>query len=89
MVLISMSVFRSPAVALMPDLTPKPLRIKANAIINLMGAIGGVYTLIMIKVLVGKGDRPDYLPLFLAVGLLMVIGVAVLVLTIRENKLRR
>jgi MFS family permease len=87
--LVAMGTYRSPAVALMPDLTPKPLRSKANAIINLMGAIGGVYTLIMIKVLVGKGDRPDYLPLFLAVGLLMVIGVAVLVLTIRENKLRR
>ena len=36
-VLLSMAAFRSPAVALMPDVTPKPLRSKANAVINLMG----------------------------------------------------
>jgi MFS family permease len=48
-VLIAMGSYRSPAVALMPDLTPKPLRSKANSVINLMGAIGGIYTLIMIK----------------------------------------
>ena len=45
--LIAMGLYRSPAVALMPDLTPKPLRSKGNAIINLMGAVGGVYTLII------------------------------------------
>ena len=87
--LICMGTYRSPAVALMPDLTPKPLRSKANAIINLMGAVGGVFTLIMIKVLVAKVARPDYYPLFTAVGLLMVVGVIVLFLTIRENRLRR
>ena len=87
--LISMGTYRSPAVALMPDLTPKPLRSKANAIINLMGAVGGVFTLIMIKILVGKGDRPDYYPLFMAVGILMIVGVAVLFFTIKENKLRQ
>ena len=86
--LISMGLYRSPAVALMPDLTPKPLRSKANAIINLMGAIGGVYTLVMIKVMVGKGDTPNYYPLFLSVGLFMVISVAILFFTIKENRLR-
>ena len=87
--LISMGTYRSPAVALMPDLTPKPLRSKANAIINLMGAVGGVFTLVMIKILVGKGDRPDYYPLFLAVGILMIVGVTLLFITIKENKLRQ
>ena len=87
--LIAMGTYRSPAVALMPDLTPKPLRSKANAIINLMGAVGGVFTLIMIKILVGKGDRPNYYPLFTAVGVLMVVGVIVLFFTIKENKLRK
>ena len=87
--LICMGTYRSPAVALMPDLTPKVLRSKANAIINLMGAVGGVFTLIMIKILVGKGDRPNYYPLFTAVGVLMVVGVIVLFLTIKENKLRK
>lgn len=87
--LICMGSYRSPAVALMPDLTPKVLRSKANAIINLMGAVGGVFTLIMIKLLVEKGDRPNYYPLFTAVGVLMVVGVIVLFLTIKENKLRK
>ena len=50
-VLLSMGSYRSPAVALMPDLTPKPLRSKANAIINLMGTVGGIYTLLMIMLL--------------------------------------
>ena len=67
--LISMGFYRSPAIALMPDLTPKPLRSKGNAIINLMGAVGGVYTLLMIKKLVGKGNTPNYFPLFLSVAL--------------------
>ena len=86
--LVSMGLYRSPAVALMPDLTPNKLRSKGNAIINLMGAVGGVYTLIMIKLLVGKGDRPDYMPLFVSVAALMVISVGILVITISEKKIK-
>lgn len=88
--LVAMGSYRSPAIALMPDITPKPLRSKANAIINLMGAIGGVYTLLMIKFLVKKSDsiqRPDYSKLFLAVSALMIIAVIILVIAIRERKL--
>ncbi len=87
LLLISMGTYRSPAVALMPDLTPKPLRSKGNAVINLMGAIGGVYTLLMIQTVVGSGDTPNYLPLFLSVGILMLVSVAILFFTIKENKL--
>ena len=85
--LIAMGLYRSPAVALMPDLTPKPLRSQANAIINLMGALGGVYTLILISLLVGDGERPDYMPVFAGVAALMVIAGLLLVATIREKKL--
>lgn len=88
-VLICMGTYRSPAVALMPDLTPKPLRSKANAVINLMGAVGGVFTLIMIKLLVGSSTNPNYFPLFLSVGVVMAVSVIVLYLTIKENKLRK
>jgi MFS family permease len=84
-VLVAMGSYRSPAVALMPDLTPKPLRSKANSIINLMGAIGGVYTLIMIKLLVKEGT--DYKALFASVSGIMVIAVVLLVLIIREKKI--
>lgn len=86
--LLSMGLYRSPAVALMPDLTPNRLRSRANAVINLMGAVGGVYTLIMIMVLVGKGEKPDYLPLFASVAGLMVVAVLILVCTIHENKIK-
>ena len=47
LLLISMSVFRSPAVALMPDITPKPLRAKANGIINIMGYFGGAFATVL------------------------------------------
>ncbi len=87
-VLISMGLYRSPAVALMPDLTPKPLRSKGNAVINLMGAVGGVYALVMISLLVGSGATPDYFPLFLSIGLLMLFSIAILYFTVPEKKLR-
>ena len=53
--LVAMGTYRSPAVALMPDLTPKPLRSKANAIINLMGAVGGLIYLAVAAVLYSEG----------------------------------
>lgn len=86
--LVSMGLYRSPAVALMPDVTPAPLRSKANAVINLMGAVGGVYALIMIKLLVGKGETPSYMPLFVSVAALMVVSVGILVITINEKKVK-
>lgn len=88
LVLLSMGSYRSPAVALMPDLTPKPLRSKANAIINLMGTVGGIYTLLMIMLLVPDGDHPNYTALFVSVAALMVVAVGLLLITVRENKLR-
>ncbi len=86
LVLLAMGLYRSPSVALMPDLTPKPLRSKGNAVINLMGAVGGVYSLIMIRLLVGSGATPDYFPLFLSIGLLMVLSVGILFFTVKENE---
>lgn len=86
LVLLAMGLYRSPSVALMPDLTPKPLRSKGNAVINLMGAVGGVYSLIMIRLLVGSGATPDYFPLFLSIALLMAICIAILFCTVKEKK---
>lgn len=84
--LISMGLYRSPSVALMPDLTPNRLRSKANAIINLLGAVGGVYSLIMIKLLVPAVEKPNYRNLFLSVSVLMVVAIVVLFFTINEKK---
>ena len=92
LLLIAMGTYRSPAVALMPDVTPKPLRSKGNAIINLMGAVGGVLYL-GISVLLYPREKThglvhvDYQPLFFLVSLIMLVSVVVLLLTIREPKL--
>ena len=85
--LIAMSTYRSPAVALMPDVTPKPLRSKANAVINLMGAVGGMIALLLIKLLVGSGAKPNYFPLFITIAIIMIASVIILVITIKEKKL--
>jgi len=86
-VLLSMSLYRSPAVALMPDLTPKPLRSRANSIINLMGAVGAIFSLLMMSILIPKENNPSYFYIFLTIGILMVSAVVVLLLTINEKKL--
>lgn len=85
--LVAMSTYRSPAVALMPDVTPKPLRSKANAVINLMGAIGGAVALVLISLLVPNTGKPNYASIFLIVSAFMVMAVVVLVLFVKENKL--
>ena len=92
LLLIAMGTYRSPAVALMPDVTPKPLRSKGNAIINLMGAVGGVLYL-GVSVLLYPAEKTrgmehvDYQPLFLIVGGIMLVAVIVLLIAIREPKL--
>ena len=103
LLLIAMGTYRSPAVALMPDVTPKPLRSKGNAVINLMGAIGGLLYLGAAALLYSKAREPqytlgyvdgktpvlDYRLLFGVVSGIMVVSVAILALTIRENRLSR
>ena len=87
--LLAMGTYRSPAVSLMPDVTPKPLRSKANAIINLMGAVGGIISLLLISLLVPKTGKPDYFPIFLIVAAVMAGAVILLLWKIRENPLRK
>ena len=99
LLLIAMGTYRSAAVALMPDLTPKPLRSRANAIINLMGAVGGILYLAVAAILYSqkrldamgltKADRLDYQPLFLIVSAIMFVSVGILFLTIKEPRLAK
>lgn len=86
-VLISMGLYRSPAVALMPDLTPPEQRSRGNAAICVMGALGSIYSLIMIQLLVPHEAAPDYTPLFVSVATLMIAGLVVLLCTVNEKKL--
>lgn len=89
--LIAMGTYRSSAVALMPDVTPKPLRSKANAIINLMGALGGIlYLLITTFLYKTSGDvYVSYFPLFAIVGGVMLLSLAVVMLCVNEPELVR
>lgn len=87
--LLAMGSYRSPAVALMPDVTPKPLRSKGNAVINLMGAVGGAFTLVAVKIAVvdGANGRANYLYLFLAVAVLMALAALTVLFFVPERKL--
>lgn len=92
LLLVAMGTYRSPAVALMPDVTPKPLRSKGNAIINLMGAVGGILYLGVAAVLYPNSKvqglaHVNYQPLFWVVSGLMAVSVLILFLTIQEPKL--
>lgn len=85
--LISMATFRSPAVALMPDVTCKPLRSKGNAIINLMGTAGGLLVLVLgMIVKVGEEYMHNLFPYYIAVCGIMLFGLVIFLLTVRENK---
>ena len=92
LLLIAMGTYRSPAVALMPDVTPKPLRSKANAIINLMGAVGGIIYLGITSVIYPNSktqglDHVNYQPLFIIVAAIMLVAIILLYFTIKEPKL--
>lgn len=92
-VLILMATYRSPAVALMPDITPKPLRSKGNAIINLMGALGGAIILALNSIIAPKdATKPleaNYYPIYIAVGIMMLVAMVIVAITIREPLLVR
>lgn len=85
--LLSMAIYRSPAVALMPDVTPKPLRSKANAVINLTGTLGGILMLAAIALLVPAGENPSYMVLYLFMIAFMVLCIALLYVKVKEPSL--
>ena len=93
-VLMFMMMYRNPAVALMPDITPKPLRARANGIINIMGYLGGAFATVLgiflkLSDYINAADEARKiwtieLP-FLIASVLMVISAMVLFFTVREN----
>lgn len=96
-ILFVMSTYRTPAVAYMPDVTPKPLRSKGNAIINLVGYIGGIFSTVVMMFLLQSEKNENgesvyssdqsFLPVFLVIAFFMLISVLILVVTVKENKL--
>lgn len=92
--LVAMGTYRSPAVAFMSDCTPKPLRSRANAIINLMGAVGGVLYLVVAAVLYPSSrtagfEHVDYMLLFMVVAGIMVASVAIVFICVDEVALHQ
>ena len=93
LLLITMGTYRSPAVALMPDVTPKPLRSKGNAIINLMGAIGGIIYLLATTLLYSKSrteglEHVNYQTIFAIVSFIMLFALFIIMVFVNEPKLR-
>lgn len=84
LILLAMASFRTPAVSLMPDVTPKPLRSKANAIINLMGCAGGIIALGFMSFL--AVDYKSYTATFICLGVIMLIVLVIFILRVNENK---
>lgn len=89
--LVAMGIFRSPAVALMPDVTIKPLRSKANAIINLMGNAGGILVLLLgmgFAFGISKADNAmmSYTPYYLVIAGVMVAALVIFLFTVKEKE---
>lgn len=87
--LVSMATFRSPAVALMPDVTIKPLRSKANAVINLMGSAGGILVLVLGMVFATSAVRNslmDYRAFFAVISGIMLLALAIFLWKVKEPK---
>ena len=88
-ILVSMATFRSPAVALMPDVTLKPLRSKANAVINLMGSAGGILVLALGMVFATASVRNalmSYTAYFAVIAAIMLAALVIFLLTVRETE---
>lgn len=87
--LLAMATFRSPAVALMPDVTPKPLRSQGNAIINLAGGVGAAIAFIIYTLVLFGTSMNNYIIIFSAVSgamLLLLVGYIVFVKEIKWTK---
>ena len=88
-VLVSMATFRSPAVALMPDVTVKPLRSKANAIINLTGTAGGILVLGLGIIFKTSRLSMQYVGYVIAVVAIMLVGLIIFMFTVKEKRWSR
>ncbi len=87
--LVAMGTFRSPAVALMPDVTVKPLRSKANAIINLMGSAGGILVLVLgmgfaFNISGAANAMMSYTPYYITVAAVMLVSLVIFLTQVKE-----
>lgn len=95
--LVVMSTYRSPAVAYMPDVTEKPLRSKANAVINLIGYVGGIFATVIMMILLksektAQGEstynvNQSFTAVFVIIAAFMLLSVIIMALSVKENRL--
>lgn len=95
--LVVMAIYRTPAVAYMPDVTEKPLRSKGNAIINLVGYLGGIFaTVVMMFMLKSEKNAAgesvytadqSFTPVILVIAAFMLLSVLIMVFSLHENRL--
>lgn len=86
--LVSMTIYRSPAVALMPDITLKPLRSKANAIITLMGAFGGILAVYVIMLSgLNRSSYDNHVFVYIFIGCTMILTLGVFLWKVKEPEL--
>lgn len=86
LVLVVLSSYRSPCVALMPDVTPRPIRAKADAFNSLMAAASGVVILISISLAVPDVEHPNYMPVFLIISAIIILCTVLFAVFFREKK---
>ena len=84
--LLVLSTYRAPSVALMPDVTPRPVRSKADAFNSLMAAVGGVIILVAITLLVPAVDNPDYRPIYFTIAGIVALTTVVFAVCFREPR---
>lgn len=94
--LVVMAIYRSPAVAYMPDVTEKPLRSKGNAVVNLVGYIGGIFATVVMMIMLKSekntegasvySEGQSFLPVFIVIAIFMLLSVLVMVLTVNEKR---
>ncbi len=89
--LVAMGIFRSPAVALMPDVTMKPLRSKANAVINLMGTAGGILVLVLgmgfaFNISGTENAMMSYTPYYVTIAAVMLTALVIFLVKVKEKQ---
>ena len=85
--LFAICMYRTMTVAVVADITPRPLRTKADSIEKIVGYAGTGVMLVAIAVMVPKGDNPDYVPLFVLQAAVILVSAAIYAWRVREPKL--
>lgn len=85
--LVAICMYRTMTVAIVADITPRPLRMKTDSVKKLVGYAGTGVMLVCISAMVPKTEHPDYLPLFLVQAGMILVSLLLYLANVREPKL--